>query len=363
MQSALRCALAIALLGLGAARANADVVTLETTRITMNVPDGWHHTGSEHSRFHPGVEADVLATSGGEVTVFLSPDGCPRPAGAAWTVTAPRFLPEELDETWLSRLRDTEQGCYATRRGELVIVVAIEDPTQWNSNSSVQLADALIAAASGPMVRADVAEAYLRAKSSSSTKVPLGLAAGLQYSRVFEPTRYRGASALYEVSARFAVIARPVAVRVDAEVGRASTGALRGGVELTIGPGFAREGVMASVGIGASISGQSASESDSFELPEDPIPFLLSVPIVGEGGKRLSDKAAIAGRIRIAFLTSDDARRSGGSPLLGTDELNLEARVSIGRRGKTSLLLGLAYEEAMGTGMFAATAGIAAVPF
>ncbi|KAB2891625.1 MAG: hypothetical protein F9K40_18890 [Kofleriaceae bacterium] len=340
----------------------ADVVTMDETRLTLALPEGWHYADAHTTRFHPGTRADVIAARGAEVHVFLSDVGCPRPAGAAWTEAPASLFSEELDVVWQSRLRDAEQACYASRRGELVILIEVEDPTTWDRASSRRLSDALIEAATGPMATAAATEALLRSRAPGRS-VPLALSLGVQVTRIADPDRYRSASALYEAVGRLAVFVSPIVVRIEGEAGRASTSALRLDVELALGPAVKRDDLVASFTIGGAIGGQTASEEDSFELPEDPIPVMLRIPLAAEVGKRLHDRAAATARVRAAWLVESDPRRAGGSPTLGSDELTVDARLWIGRARRTSLLLGVTYDEALGTRMIALTAGLGTLPF
>lgn len=363
MRAPSKLGILLAIVALGAGRdAHADVVTLAETRLTLALPSGWHNAEVDITRFHPGVRADMLATRGAEAHVFLTEAGCPRPAGAAWTEAPTSFFPEELEVVWQSRLRDVEQGCYATRRGRIVIIIAVEDPTTWDRASSQRLAETLIDAANGPMASAAATEAMLRARAPGRA-VPLALSLGVQVTRISDPDRYRGASTLYEAAGRLGVFVSPIVARIEGRAGRASTSALRLDVELALGPALRRDDLVASLTIGGAVGGQTASDDDSFALPEDPIPVMLRIPLTAEVGKRFHDRAAATARVRAAWLVEDDARRAGGSPTLGSDELTLDARLWLGRARRASFLLGVTYDEALGTRMTALTAGVGALPF
>lgn len=340
----------------------AEVITLPESQLTIDLPEDWRHAGSGDSAHHPGVRVDVLATAGAELRVHLSSAGCPRPIAAGWSRGTARLLSDEFDEVWQTSLRDTEQGCYAGRRGELVIVVSTEDPSTWDVTRSHRLADLLIEAATGPAVSAEVARARLRSHSPGSRITP-ALSLGVQLTTIADSDQYREASSLQEATARLEVFSGSLVVRVEGEAGRASTGALRFDTQLLIGGAVRRGTAIGSLALGGAVGGQTASDADTVAIDQDPISAVLRVPIVLEIGQRFSRLLHGSARLRLAWQLSDPDNRHGSAPSLGiSDELGLESRLLIGRAGHLCLLAGLAYEEELGTGLGSVTIGIGTVP-
>lgn len=339
----------------------AEIATLDETQLTIDVPEGWRYAGRSDSSHHPGVRVDLLTTTGAELRVFLSSDGCVRPVGGRWAQGAAQLLPDEFDQVWRTTLRDTEQGCFASRRGELVVVMTTADTASWDSARSHQLANRLLEAAAGPIVSAEIDRARLRAHTPGSG-LPLALSVGLQLTTVADAELYREASSFVEVSGRLGVFSRPIVIRLEVEAGRASTGALRLDTQLVVGGMVKRGAITASLAVGGAIGGQTASEADTPSTDEDPIPAALRLPIIVEAATLLARRVHVSSRLRIAWQPGDDRDRVGGSRSLGVDEFGCEARLHIGRTRRAGFFAGLGYDEELGTGLLSLTLGIAAVP-